>query len=128
MKNNGSFYHITGPVSNQAEKVYPDQVFPFVHEGVAMFSHEEHPLSFAVTECCTGTCLGRAEDQEQAEVQAREIINAHAPEIRGMVKYIADMIEAGFEYDPNENHWNPIEPIEEGINETDSDSEAISGT
>ena len=112
MKNNASFYYITGHVSNQAEKVYPEDVHPFAHAGVVMFSHEEHPLSWCVTECTTGTCLGRGEDQEAAEVNAREIINAHI-EIKGIIGYIADMIEAGFEYDSDAKEWNAIEPVEE---------------
>lgn len=105
MRNNNSFYYITGPVSNQAEKVYPAEVHPFAHAGVVMFSHEEHAASWAVTECTTGCCLGRGADQEAAEVQAREIINQHI-EIKGIIGYIADMIEAGFEYDSDAKEWN----------------------
>ena len=112
MRNNDSFFHITGPVSNQAEKVYPAEVHPFAHAGVIMFSHEEHAESWCVTECQTGTLIGRGADQEAAEVQARDIINAHI-EIKGIIGYIADMIEAGFEYDSDAKEWNAIEPVEE---------------
>lgn len=112
MKNNASFFYLDGLVSKQSEKVYPEEVFPFLHAGVAMFSHEEHPSSWAVTECSTGCCVGRGEDQEKAEVQAREIINQHI-EIKEIIGYVFDMLEADFEYDTELSQWDPLEPIEE---------------
>jgi len=98
MLNDHRYFMLLGDLSVKAQKIYPEEIYPFSYEDIDLFTHE-YDHKWRVTEFKTGCKMGEGSTPEDARLDAEANINTIGiSQVKNNILITLSRIFEGFEY------------------------------